>query len=289
MGLFGDTIWVADSHRFAMQVFSLAGDLLRGPYPFTYPRRELISLRRDGRAIAVARFDTTSTMFPQFGLRDRSHPDTTPTVTIRLHYGDQEFTLRLPNNGEMPGVENPFVRRDYVAVEPGGAGVAVVRQPPPSATREGQVDIRMYSVEGLPRWSTPLSYRLEPVTKSAVDEWIDGMERLKRNVESGRVTASVARQAVHASYQPPEYLPGISTSGPSPWLAGSNAVHVDATGLVWVRLWSETWHVVGPDGLVATIALPDGLLVKAITESHLWGVLRDEFSVPAIVRYRLRR
>jgi hypothetical protein len=287
VGLFGDTIWAADTQGWSIQVFSPEGSLLRGP--FTYAaRRELVGFRRDDHAIAVAMFDTTGAMFLEFGLAASRHAETSAAVILPLNYGDQQLSIPLPHQGELKGIRNRFVRRDYVAVEPAGGGVAVVRQPP-STARDGQVDVVMYALDGVARWSTSFSYRLEPVTRRAVDEWIDGLEPLKRMVEAGVFTLELARRTVHANYRPPAYLPAISTSGPSPWLAGSNAVHVDATGLVWVRLWSETWHVVGPGGVVATLELPDGLLVKAISERHLWGVMRDALGVPTIVRYRLQR
>lgn len=170
----------------------------------------------------------------------------------------------------------PLSKRTYLSLRPDGSQIVVVDQPagedPPGTYRIARYDVRGNEV-------STRTYRYSPqmVPQTFADSVHSTVvEHLQQLVPEGQAM-SVARRY----WRIPKHYPPITD------------VVVARSGDVWLRRnrgeeGSASWMVVAQDGRVqAHVAAPANLRILFVGEFAVWGVLKGEFDVEIVVKYRI--
>lgn len=110
------------------------------------------------------------------------------------------------------------------------------------------------------------------------------------------------RAAYRSTYEQPSYPEAArkqyaeilaTVDYPATWPAYQD-LRFDAVGRLWVRRPAHAadsvvpWDVFMPEGTyLGDVSLPRAVQIQLIGERALYGVVRDEFDVPSVVRYRI--
>ena len=200
-----------------------------------------------------------------------------PEPLLWLDIGNRFMVVEYPDGGVSFGGQF-FADHDQVRFEPGSA--IVMR------TKGGPGSVELIEVDGAGDtvWHRRLQLEPRELTPEMVDEVLAEWLGIPGPPRAGRLTRQELRDTYYEALYKPEYLPAAD-GRPIPTASG--------------EIWFRTHEV--EDGLRAHYAvrrgdmdepprrvlLPEWLRVSDATETHVWGVQRDEMDVPHVVGRRL--
>ena len=222
------------------------------------------------------------------GMRDRPPINTRPLLRVlpaeRGVWAAPQPVFRVDNRNRYAAIRRgerttfagqPFGDEDLWRIHPGGAVVARRNGAP------GVVDLIELNVRGDTLWRRSLSLRPQRLTaervEAAIASWVDSRASL------GQESPGTLRQAYERVLYRPEYLPAVE------------GLFLAASGEVWLETHERldnlrVFYTVRRDDPAQQprrILLPDGVWFQDATDTHVWGIRRDELDVPHIVGRRL--
>gem|GEM_PF-1444375 len=200
----------------------------------------------------------------------------------------------LTYNGWLTFPGQPFPDAEQYELDPGAGSVVVSRV---AGEHLGPGEAELFELSAVADgarsvgdtvWRRRLAFEPLRLTPEMVEAEVDRMtERHVRRVEEGeagaRVRASARKDIEESIHVPGEHLPAVKT------------FTMASSGQVWI-LSHETldtldvWYSVerGDDGSPPRrVLLPDWLFVHDATDTHVWGVWRDELDINYVVGRRL--
>ena len=198
-----------------------------------------------------------------------------PEPLFWMDIGGRVRDTKFPDGRGVIGGQ-PFTDADQAKFLPGTAVTMRMRGLPP-----GAVDLIEVNAEGDTVWQRRLQLEPRPLTPAFLDAWMD--EQLEWMAPYlSEWSEDVIREALDASVHKPEYLPAAT------------GLVLTASGEVWVRTGEaeDTLHVHyavrrGDAGAPRRVLLPEWLEIEDATDTHVWGVRRDEMDLPRVTGRRL--
>ncbi len=276
IGIRADTLWVHDSRRRRIYLYSSAGDLLEefaapglssnfAPGVIAFPVIELVG---DGSVRATPDFGT---ILGRRGDGSSSFPDSVRVPILRLDRGGEvvdtldEMTMHVAypsDTGGMPQadvIRDPWPHADGPIVRWFEGGKVLVDHSTEPQDGPSTFTITRVGVSEDTTWRRTFSYTPRRTDQDAVREWLP----------------------VGDDFVGPDVLPGVTD------------VEVDAHGGVWLRRGigggdMQTWLVLDAAGdLRGRVELPVSAEIRLILTDEIYAVERDDFEVPWLVRYRI--
>ena len=201
-----------------------------------------------------------------------------PERLFELEIDGRIRNVQFPDRSGLMGGQ-PFTDADQVGFVPGSAVAMRMRDEPP-----GGVDLTEVNEDGDTVWQRRLQLEPRRLTAEHLEAWMD--EQLEWMLPAlSEWSEDVIREALDASVHKPEYLPAAT------WLV------LTASGEVWLRTSEvedtlRAHYVVrrgDTEGAVRQVLLPEWLEIEDATDTHVWGVRRDEMDLPRVVGRRLVR
>ncbi len=145
----------------------------------------------------------------------------------------------------------------------------------------GVVDLIELNAGGDTLWRQSLSFQPQRLTaervEAAIASWVDSRASL------GQESPGTLRQAYERVLYRPEYLPAVEGL----FMAASGEVCLEThERLDNLRVFYAVRRD-DPARQPRRILLPDGVWFQDATDTHVWGIRRDELDVPHIVGRRL--
>lgn len=199
-----------------------------------------------------------------------------PEPLFWMDIGGRVANTKFPDGTGLIGGQ-PFTDADQARFLPGTVVAMRMRGLPP-----GAVDLIEVNAEGDTVWWRRLQLEPRPLTTDFRDAWMD--EQLEWMVPAlSEWSEDVIREALDASVHKPEYLPAAT------------GLVLTASGEVWVRTdeAEDTLRVHyavrrgDTDGAARRVLLPEWLEIEDATDTHVWGVRRDEMDLPRVTGRRL--
>lgn len=239
----------------------------------------------------------------ELGLHGNDPIDSLPVFTIRETAGgwvrdvvywrdirNNDFALYYGRWLTFPG--QPFSVADRYRLDP-GAGTVLVARVADEQLGPGEAELIELSAVadgvrfvGDTAWHRRLAFEPIPLTPALVEAAIDRTLEWSVHVDEGEDTADVresARGNIEESIHVPEYLPAVKSlliaSSGQVWLLSHETVD---TLNVWYSL--ERGNGESPP---RRVLLPDWLVLQDATDTHVWGVWRDELDINYVVGRRL--
>lgn len=201
-----------------------------------------------------------------------------PEPLFWMDIGGRVRDTKFPDDSGLIGGQ-PFTDADQARFLPGVAVVMRMRDLPP-----GAVELIEVNAEGDTVWQRRLQLEPRPLTPALLDAWMD--EQLEWMLPArSEWSEDEVREALDASVHKPEYLPAAT------------GLVLTASGEVWVRT-SEAEDTLrvhyavrrdDADGAARRVLLPEWLEIEDATDTHVWGVRRDEMDLPRVTGRRLVR
>lgn len=154
----------------------------------------------------------------------------------------------------------------------------------------GEVDLTELSAEGDSMWSRRLSFAPLVLPTRVVDEFVDRVaESLANAPGRSRSLLGEARSTVREALYVPEHYPPVQD------------VALASNGELWMRTFEDAgtdsltvWYSIRVgeserDSTVRRILLPTSFSAHDATDTHVWGVRRDDFDVRYVVGLGLIR
>ena len=238
----------------------------------------------DGGFLAVQRIPLAATM----GFRDRPPISTRPLLRVlppedglwrvpqpvfRVDVRNRYAAIRRGDQTRFTG--QPFGDEDLWRIHPRGAVVARRNGDP------GVVDLIALDARGDTLWRRSLSLSPHRLTtervEAAIESWVASRAR------SSQQPPGTLRQAYESALYKPEYLPAVES------------MFLSASGEVWLETHERSGNLRvfytlrqdDPSMPLRRILLPEEIWFQDATETHVWGIRRDQFDVPHIVGLRL--
>lgn len=224
---------------------------------------------------------------PVVRLRERDGHWAVDTLAV-LDVGNEILGTGDPDNLPLTMfMSQPYRDADQVIYNAQSRTVIVVRM---TGLGPGAVDLTELSAEGDTVWSRRMSFAPLALLASDVDELVDGIAESLANApgRSGSLLGD-ARSAVREALYVPEHYPPVQDVA---WASNG-------------ELWMETFEDAGTDSLtvwysirvgesernapVRRILLPTSFSPHDATDTHVWGVRRDDFDVRYVIGRRLMR
>ena len=295
--------YVRDQSRFTY--FSYSGSLLRTvPSPPTslgyqgFPLK-IDALTADGRFLGRASMGASM----KLGLFGDDPVDSLPVFSIResaagwvrdvVYWPDIRNTIfALTYNGWLTFPGQPFPVADENELDP-GAGTVLVARVVGEHLGAGEAELLELSAAtggdrsvGDTVWYRRLAFEPIRLTPAMVEAAIDRILERYVHVEEGEDTVRVresVRGNVEKSVHVPEYLPAVKrlfiASSGQVWLLSHETVN---TMKVWYSV-ERGDHESPP----RRVLLPDWFVLLDATDTHVWGVWRDELDINYVVGRRL--
>ena len=296
--------YVRDQSKFTY--FSYSGTLLETvPNPPTslgyqgFPRK-IDALTEDGSFLGRTNMGPTMELgllgddpidsLPVFSVREATEGWVRDAVYWRDIRRNTNFALRYGRWLTFPG--QPFPVADDYRLDP-GAGTVLVSRFAGKHLGAGEAELIELSAVadgvrsvGDTVWRRRLAFEPIRLTPARVEAAIDRILERNVHVDEGEDTVAVresARGNIERSIHVPEYLPAIKR------------LFTASSGQVWL-LSHETvdslnvWYSVerGDDQLPPRrVLLPDWFVLLDATDTHVWGVWRDELDINYVVGRRL--
>jgi hypothetical protein len=273
VGLLNDTLWVNDARLQRVTLFTLGGEVL------TTVRREPGS-SRVGRPILLlpGGMAIGSPAADRRGLKR----DVTPVIMMDRagHVRDtlawvpsknsDPVMLARPEGGFTIG-RQPFPDTGLAVASWDARRLFIIDRSVATTVDSAAFKIVALELSGDTLWDRRYAYIPKPLEEARVDSFLFVTERVL--TPSGHSRDDI-RQAVFI----PEYYSPV-TSG-----------FASTDGFLWLRREEgratvEYWIVDQVGDLVATLTVPANLTLMAATSSEVWGVLKDEYDVPSVIRY----
>lgn len=275
-GLLGDTLWVIDGSQPRTSFFSLEGEFLRSV------RNEsglwLTALVPDGGLTLVTSPAGSATMGrePRIPLvlmtRTGQHGDTIGWVPGK----NRMLVLGPASDGSYLINTQLFSDAGLTIAGAGSPSFFIVdRSVAPAGSSSATFSVAGFRSDGDTLWHRRYRYTPRPLEETRADSLWNAMEPpLSR--------AGFSQSEIRDALFIPEYYP--------PTASGFAA----ADGTLWLRREpgaSEVdYLVIGADGsLLARVAVPSHVTLMAAAASYAWGVQKDEYDVPTVIRYRIER
>ena len=299
-GIVGDTVWISDSSRNRLTLFSRDGDLLgtvsgrvEVPLGESRGRQQTLAifpreLQPGGRIIGRA----------AGGLRPNL-----PNSVVRAPVVQFSSSGSVIDTISFDSVRVGYEAREISAVGPLGAVTLFVRVPPfkvdsgsyvldtaqetvivhwwvDGSSDSGILEATRLAQAGDTIYQTRLRYEAQPVDPAYLDSVAAARVRGMRlpPAESVRVAAAARSALEMPPHHPPVRFVELGSDG-SVWML------LDQAGAI-----SNRWVVLTGNGQPwGTLDLEPGVELRRRDEANVWLVERDDFDVPWLVRYRLRR
>ena len=242
----------------------------------------------------------------ELGLHGDDPIDSLPVFSVResaegwvrdvVYWHDiRNTSFALTYNGWLTFPGQPFPSADQYELDP-GAGTVLVSRVAGEHLGAGEAELFELSAVadgersvGDTVWRRRLSFEPMRLTSAMVDAEVDRIaERHVRRVEEGeagtRVRASARKDIEESIHVPGEHLPAVKV------------LTMASSGQVWILSHEEAldtldvWYSVdrGDDeSPPRRVLLPDWLFVLDATDTHVWGVWRDELDINYVVGRRL--
>lgn len=283
VGLLGDTLWVIDFRLRRISFFSLDGRLL-------------VALQTEVERSSSARSISDLTTFvprgaalglagADFGsgseFRDVLKPVLLMTRAGRtldtlawLPTKNENFVLARPDGGFTFG-RQLFSDAGLIIVAPNALLFFLVDRSVTTTPRNAVFRVVAIGSNGDTLSSRRYAYVPKRLEKTRGDSLLAAAERV--NARSGLSPGEIRRAVFIPDYYSP-VTSGIAGSDGSLWLRREE-------GKPTVDYW-----VIGKDGaLLAAVTVPANLTLMAVTDSEAWGVEKDQYDVPTVIRYRINR
>lgn len=288
VGVTGDTVWVLDWGLDRVTLFGEDGRVLRTQRAMGSAR--LASRLRGSLPVAylgAARVAVVSAV-------GRTRPAERYAVSIVVNgEGDADVwrvldasdrTLLVGSEAGRLMMDQPFSFSDVFTVIP-ETGERVVLERPPVKGQSGVYRLILYGEDGLQQVEVP--YVPERLAETAARSDLRAMLPDLSARPDGRELRDAAMDALFVpAYRPP--VPNVRRGPLDRSILGGSG------GLIWIARrkateeQGELWDVVSPtEGRLASVALPRGVRLMALGMTEVWGVRRDDFDVPRLVRMSL--
>jgi hypothetical protein len=289
MGFVGDTLWVSDIRLRRVSMFSREeGFVYSLPMNTvemeTVPGINAMMMSQDPRpdgflnttwmVMVMAEAPTDSFWLP-YARMDRDGNVVDTIQMMRWGFGQRETVEIGGRTMSVPSGPSP----NPLWIDAGDEAF-VIERPVATSPEAGEFTVTRIAGIADTLFHDTLRYRPRPFDGTAVDSVIAG--RVAIYSERDDPDAAAIESAFRAAFSPPAFHPPI----------GSGRVGEDGT------LWLERedtggpaieWLLLSADGEPRGILeLERGTAVRWSDDSVLWAVVRDEFDVPWLVRYRLR-
>lgn len=149
----------------------------------------------------------------------------------------------------------------------------------------GSVELLEIGASGDTVWRRQVSPAPVTLDPGRLDTFIDGVAQQLATVVGGGGEQSASLGAFTEAIEEVVYVPDP--------LPGATRLHGTSSGEIWfqgfqMRDTLSVWHAIGRgDASGRVVLLPSGFRAMDATDSHVWGVRRDELGVPYVVGRRL--
>ena len=190
-------------------------------------------------------------------------------------------------------VRNPFSHSDMLAIDPSGRYVPVIRRPKPASARALFTVERNDVLESIVD-TIRVPYTPRPVQRRDVRAWAENLGAVERMVELGAFPSQAAGvNAVLKALGTPDYHPPIRNRGRG---IVEDGVLFDSEGKLWLQVSDVSgrindWIVISSDGgvEVSRVSVPVRARLLAVQANRVWAEARDDYGVPMVQVFELRR
>ena len=178
----------------------------------------------------------------------------------------------------------PFSAADQYRPDP-GAGTVVLARFSPEYLEPGEAEFLEIGTVGDTIWHRRLSFDpltlTRPILDAAIDEKAEILDRSESPEELG---GRPARELVEDALYAPEYLPAVDY-----FLLASSGRHI------WIKSLERVdslrvWYAVernDNESPPRRVLLPESFIFWDMTDTHVWGVRKDELDINYVVGRRL--
>ena len=181
-------------------------------------------------------------------------------------------------------VGQPFGAADHYRPDPGAGTVVLVRKSR-DYLEPGEAEFLEIAAGGDTIWRRRLSFDPIRLTRPMLDEAIDeDAEILDRSSSPEDRRGRSARELIEDALHAPEYLPAVdyfllASSGRQIWLKSLERVDT-------LRVW-YSFDRKDNESPPRRVLLPESIIFWDMTDTHVWGVRRDELDINYVVGRRL--
>ncbi|HTR79196.1 MAG TPA: hypothetical protein VMH39_13845 [Gemmatimonadaceae bacterium] len=282
-GLCGDSLWVFDSERRSVSLFSRDGKYLgaRQVKPLVPPSANPQSLPGFTYTEPVAVYGNGS--MASVGYASGSEPGSEADFLV-FDRGDgliRNVLARLPSDDAYLSVSNgimriPFAYEPFFVASADGRYFAIVTMHAPrNGSSSGQYSVVLERSSGDTVFSRTVPFVGEPISPAAIDSAIHFIADAGHRGESGVASLNAARARIPSVYAP------VTT------------VFVGRDSSVWLGMrpasGERRWLVLRRDGsATGAVTLPADVMLKEADGVHTWGIRGDpDAGTVALVRYRI--
>lgn len=271
LGLLGDTVWAIDAIERRVSYFSADGT------PLSTARIEsraaaLTALLPAGRALGMAWAAPRTAPTTPLVLTTRGAAVTDTLVWLNTAHANVFMTV---SESRFIIGQQRFSDAPLAVVAPGGQIIFVVDRTVATDARSTAFRVLALEADGDTLWNRALPYMPKPLEKARGDSLLNSYRQTRTGSE---LSADVLRRGIFI----PDFLPPVTSAVPA------------SDGSLWLRREEapanvEYWVLDKTGSHSATVTVPATLTLMAATATHVWGVQKDEFDVPTVVRYRITR
>lgn len=193
-------------------------------------------------------------------------------------------TLHVPFDDGMLMAGQPFSDSDPYKLDR-GAGTVVVARMRRDYLGPGEVEFLETNAYGDTVWRRRLAFRPIRLARPMLEEAIDENAQLLKQEENENLFGGrSAREAVEDALYKPEYLSAgdaflLASSGRHIWLRSHEQVDT-------LRVW-YTIERNDSESPPRRVLLPESVLFWDMTDTHVWGIWKDELDISYVVGRRL--
>jgi len=185
-------------------------------------------------------------------------------------------TLLVEGGGGYHFTAQPYSDSDIYWEDPGAGSVVVARRTGEHLA-PGETELIEVSAPGDTVWKRRVGFDPVRLTRPMVDAAIDDWRAV---VDESRLPT---REEVEKALHLPEYLPAVRT------------FHLTSSGHVWMQSHERrdtlrVWYSLergDNESPPRRVLLPEGFELKDATDTHLWGVWKDELDINYVMGRRL--
>ena len=196
----------------------------------------------------------------------------------------QNATLAVSYDDGLLMAGQPFSGSDRYRLDR-GAGTVVIARNLRDDLGPGEVEFLEVSAEGDTVWQRRLGFRPIRLTRPMLEEAIDeNAQLLKQEENKSRLGGRSARDLVEDALYVPEYLPTVkalflASTGRHIWLTSHERVDT-------LRVWYSIERN-GSESPPRRVLLPESVQFWDMTDTHVWGIWKDEMDINYVVGRRL--
>jgi hypothetical protein len=288
IGFLGDTLWVSDGRLQRVSFFDQAGNFIRST--------RTSSPGIDGKFLPSAPMrmlpDGTALVFPGYSaqLARTGRITRRPLLRISRAGAVLDTLLWLPAGGDQISIvkgemvhftSQPFADEPLLAVSPSGERVVVVERKATEERVSGHFQVTQLNAAGDTIFSRRYRYAPISMPKAYVDSVVAAKAEAMAKGPSFRTASEAEGELRKVLYLPSMRVPITGM------LVGND-------GSIWLKREdrpgeTQVGNVLTADGeVLATLSAPRRLSIRIVDDNSIWGVVRDEFDVPYVVRYGVR-